>query len=398
MPKVNKQQLNKEIQIQNECNQLLSKWQNEYLKNPELFIYEAKKLQLKLIQPRVLKIEKNTCCFFMMCVKCKKNQPLLPSHYNKQDIKHNFLFIKSGYEQFRNRLTYPCRTCNTENLRIRDSTLNGRISNRMKEYKLLFSSYPCEFGKNGEGWFWEQWTKQNGEYFINNRNQLIILKQANCNICKHEMYIDCDDFDTSINNINVANKGSKNHKSDECELICAEHNVAQQHNDIKDLKQAWKIIFDLSENQNFEDDLKFVDHAKQNWDNKNNKSKNGVLSNLNSKEYDMQRRNLDLYTICNEMSMNHKKHDILKERDNNLTAKDIYELLILQPRCYYSGGLLTIKNGPMRFSVERLNNSIGHVKGNCVLISRMLNSQAQMSKRKFIKMRESYRNSEYTSV
>jgi hypothetical protein len=64
-------------------------------------------------------------------------------------------------------------------------------------------------------------------------------------------------------------------------------------------------------------------------------------------------------------------------RVNTLTAQDIFELYCEQGGCCaISGGLLTIKNGVMRFSVDRIDNNLGHTKANCRLVSRMFNSTA----------------------
>lgn len=367
----------RELLIDKASNDLISKWQRDYSSNPSKF----------LLSHRTVKFYDNKWIFFLTCVNCNVDYPALPKYFHAS-TPNNHRECESGSETFRNYESYPCRKCHNEMIQNLALTTKLRIKNRMRKYKLLRSTNQTTFGQFTDGWFWEQWYKQGGRYFVDNNKQIIVSKQALCNICKHELNI-IGDFSASINNMNVDNKGD--HLPDECELICSEHNVAQSHKNIKDLKIAWTYIFEQSNiDKNDKKVKEFIEIAKLNWNNQKTKHKNGVVNFTNKQEYNRMCNDNDLFHICNQMANSHRKNDLMKNRENNLCASDIYELLLSQPLCYYSGGLLTIENGPMRFSVERLDNTIGHIKTNVVLISRMMNSTIKMTKEKFLQMKNAY--------
>ena len=258
------------------------------------------------------------------------------------------------------------------------------------------------YGTGPVGWFWAQWRKQGGEFVVHGRRR-IVTRAALCNISKVPLGLgglhvpNC----ASVNNRNVALKGNENHEPQDCELISVSLNVAQQSDRIKSLKEAFHEVVQAAVDANRPGaglaEQAFVEEVRRNWASGGSKALNGIDSRgLTRREYKRQCWDLDLRTIAQGMHRHHLKEDRLRGRANNLEPQHIYELLLLQRgRCFYSNGLMTIRNGPMRFSVERLDNRLGHVVGNCVLISRMLNSRAGTSRAHFLGLLRSYRSHEW---
>ena len=273
----------------------------------------------------------------------------------------------------------------------------------MHNYANLRAEDSAAYGEGPVGWFWEQWRKQGGDFAVDGSRHSI-TRAALCNISKVPLGVgglhvpNC----ASVNNRNVALKGRDKHESHDCELISASLNVAQQHESVKILKQAFHAVVQASlaarrPGAGLAEQV-FVEEIKRNWANSSNKAAHGIVRrDMSKKEYTRKCWESDLGTIARVMCSQHLAEDRRMGRDTDIRPQDIYDLLLLQRgRCYYSGGLLTIHNGPMRFSVERLDNRVGHVCGNCVLISRMLNSHAGSSRAHFFDMMRSYRDHEHS--
>ena len=374
----------------------LNKIKLEEYQDPEGLWEHAAQLSLKPVQPRFLRLnDDGDLCYYMACVACKELKPALPSHFCS--AKERNAICRAGNEVMHNSTTYPCLKCYACVALNDRQTEHGYILKIMCQYprlKPLSKKYSC----NGLGWYCEKVNEQGGECVIESGRYSTTRKPL-CTVCFSQLtwggrHVP---FCASINNKNVANKGSVNHKPEDCELICASHNVAQQHEDIKDLKQCFAALVaatDAAEGPHAAvEEAEAVHLAELNWANRSDKAKNGILfPSKDAATYAKQCADLDLFTICNKAASYHRIRDLQKGRANDITTQDIYDLLISQRcRCHYTRGLLTIYNGPMRFSLERLDNSLGHIKGNCVLVSRMMNSPAVNSAKIYEAQRASYK-------
>ena len=381
-----------------------AKWKSEYDKDPTEFVKKSAALAAKPVQARLLRIENGAPIFYMVCVGCKEEKPALPTFFGINQGEAKLMRSSSGHELYNNCPSYPCRVCNARLLAVHHATADGWVETIMQKYTSLRASDTERYGNTPVGWFWERFRLQGGDFIETENGEHIITKPALCAITFialeiggiHLPYCAC------INNKDVATKGIENHRSEDCELICAELNVAQQHEDIKDLKECWRQInesVDMAEaapEAAEKAKKEAIEAAKENWANRKNKSANGVPKWASDPtEYCKQCNNLDLYTICSSASSDHRKRDVTRnyamDGKQGLTAVEIYEMYLAQPRCAISGVLLTILNGTFRFSVDRIDNSKGHFKGNCRLVCRMFNSRAGMTREKFLEMRAAWK-------
>ena len=403
-------EVNKTVQALLDLDALvLAKWAKAYADDPKKFEEDSVVLAAKTTQPRTLQIVDGKPVFTMACVACTKVRPALPSSFKINHDKARYLDCPSGREMYNNSATTPCHECKKELNKINNAKMEFWIRCTMIYYPLrpadttLYENSPA-------GWFFETWRTQGGDFTLSNASAntaslvsgskrkrldvVTITKKARCNICYIGMAVGGNHLANcaSVNNRNVSNKGLKNHRSEDCELICGIHNVAQQHEDIKDLKVAWRQIMDSADEAETEtfaaNKADAVAAAERNW--ANSKTANGVTIRWKDDKagYNKQCMDLDLRTICSNMASHHRQADkfvfvagklVLRkqQRHNTLTAQDIFELYCEQKGCCaISGGIMTIKNGVMRFSVDRINNKLGHTKANCRLVSRMFNSQA----------------------
>jgi len=252
------------------------------------------------------------------------------------------------------------------------------------------------YGTKAEGWFWERWRVQGGEFDVVDGKH-VITRAARCAITDVELAVGGIhvEFCASINNRDVATKGRENHRAEDCELICAALNVAQQHEDIKDLRATFRALVEADDAADAPsaaaDEAARRAEIELNWS--RSPKENGVAASCvhDSAAYMAQMQDRHLADICGKMAVTHRKTDRDAGRDNDLTAADIYAMLRALPRCAYTRALSTIRNGPLRFSVERVDDNVGHVKGNCILVSRMLNSPAGMSRATFVAMRTAWK-------
>jgi hypothetical protein len=371
---------------------LKDKWKSEYDKNPIEFLQKSAALAKKPVQARILKIENGAPIFYMVCVECKEEKQALPTFFSNHG---------GDYENLKS----ACKVCFARKTAERDATVDGWVRRLNSSYPKLRASDTTKYGVKNEGWFWERWRLQGGEFKVNENGEHIITKPALCAITFIALEIGGIHlpYCASINNKDVANKGRENHRSGDCELICAELNVSQQHEDIKDLKECWRQINESVDMAEADPEAaekakkEAIEAAKMNWANRKNKKANGVtaIHSTDQKAYNKQRNDLDLYTICKIASNTHRKDDIKSNRvmdgKESLTAEEIYELYIEDPCCAISKVVQTIKNGPKHFSVDRIDNSKGHIKGNFRLVCRMFNSAAGMTREKFLEMRAAWK-------
>lgn len=406
-------EVNKQVQALLDLDALvLAKWAKAYADKPKKFEADAVVLAAKKVQPRTLQIVDGKPEFTMACVACAKVKPALPSSFAVDSKgKARLLDCPSGRENYNNSTKRPCHECSKELFTIRNAKIETWIRNLMNKYPGLRPSDTTLYENSPAGWFLETWRKQGGDFTLNNATAnmssgsvsgskrkridvVTITKKTRCNICYVGMVVggihlaNC----ASVNNRDVSNKGLKNHRSEDCELVCGIHNVQQQHEDIKDLKVAWRRIMDAADEAETETfaatKAEAVAAAERNW--ANSKAANGVTirPSNDSAGYNKQCLDLDLRHICNRMAKSCRISDMYicvagkrvlrkTQRHNTLTAQDIFELYCEQNGCCaISGGIMTIMNGVMRFSVDRINNALGHTKANCRLISRMFNSSA----------------------
>lgn len=381
-----------------------AKWKSEYDKDPAEFVKKSAALAAKPIQARLLRIENGAPIFYMVCVGCKEEKPALPTFFCQSNSMARFLKSSSGHENYKNSPSNPCKFCFARMTAERNATVDGWVRNLVNSYPKLRASDTTKYGDKPEGWFWERFRLQGGDFIETENGEHIITKPALCAITFIALVLGGIHlpYCASINNKDVANKGIENHRSEDCELICAELHVAQQHEDIKDLKTCWRQINESVDEAERSPEafeaakVTAIEAAKENWANRHNKKANGVTAKrANRGAYNKQCNDLDLYVICSIASSTHRKHDAKRNRVMDgkqiLTAVEIYEMYLAQPQCAISGVLMTILNGTFRFSVDRIDNSKGHIEGNCRLICRMFNSAAGMTREKFLEMRAAWK-------
>jgi len=382
-----------------------AKWKSEYDKDPAEFVKKSAALAAKPMQARLLRIENGAPIFYMVCVGCNEEKPALPTFFGVSNSMARFMKSSSGHENYNNSPSYPCRVCFARMTSERDATVDGWVRKLVKSYPKLRASDTTKYGDKPAGWFWERFRLQGGDFIETENGEHIITKPALCAITFIALVLGGIHlpYCASINNKDVANKGRENHKSEDCELICAELNVNQQHEDIKDLKECWRQINESVDEAERSPEafeaakVTAIEAAKENWANRHNKKAHGVTAKQASDKtaYNKQCNDLDLYIICKMASTRHRHRDVncnlAMDGKQSLTTVEIYEMYLAQPQCAISGVLMTILNGTFRFSVDRIDNSKGHIEGNCRLICRMFNSAAGMTREKFLEMRAAWK-------
>ena len=89
-------------------------------------------------------------------------------------------------------------------------------------------------------------------------------------------------------------------------------------------------------------------------------------------------RDLHLPNVVGHAVSGHIFQDTNIRRNNPHTAEELkqiyYDLLIEQGfRCATSKMMMTIENGPRRFSFDRINDKLGHIPGNVRAVCRIFN-------------------------
>jgi hypothetical protein len=198
----------------------------------------------------------------------------------------------------------------------------------------------------------------------------------------------------SIHNLDNTDKGHSNWTLDLFEL-----NVSQ-HYAIPCLRQAYTAVYETL-NTIFEDGVDTaVDVAKFRANFNSTPTENGVTTGCGTPEYDRQLLKMHLPHIIGQVIAYHCQSDIKKERMERppefkkFKAKlkqKVVDLFTKQHgRCFYSGITMTIHNEWTRFSLERLDNTKAHfnedgtIPDTTVLICRLFNVTAQMSRAKVL--------------
>jgi len=374
----------------------IKKWNDARSTDPAAF-ETVISLAKKRTQPRVWQLAANgEGAFFMRCVGCDVVKPALPSHFAINHGKARFLASDSGQENYNNSPSTPCKVCFARLAAIRDAAVDGWVRTIMHKYKSLCADDTTTNGTETEGWFWERWRVQGGDFVIVDGKH-VITRAARCAITDVELAVGGIhlEFCASVNNRDVANKGQANHRAEDCELICAALNVAQQHEDIKDLRATFRALVEADDAADAPSAAanEAARRAEIDLNCSRSPEENGVAASRthDTAAYSAQMQDRHLAAICSQMAAGHRNNDRKAGLANDLTAADIVAMLHALPRCAYTRALLTIVNGPLRFSVERVDDNVGHVKGNCILVSRMLNSHAGMSRAAFVAMRTAWK-------
>lgn len=370
-------------------NALKRKWLDDYLKDPSAFLRYAARLAAKPVQARRLNLFLGSTprvTFEMCCVRCGKWK------------EATNMFFMTNNKSLHNSRSNPCRKCTAEIMFSKHRTVEHEAARRlMNPYRNLRPKDMLTYPDTPVGWFWEQWRKQGGDWTCDEKGRFRSTRPARCSISGVPMRMGGihEAWCVSVNNSDLSlGSNLEDHQSESCELILAELNV-QQHSVIPDLAKAWQEVItdsivrlDMSAEALQAERAELESAARTNWENRKNTKLNGVTANSETerKLYKQQVRNLDLSAICGAHAANHRRHDGLKGRANDMGREDIYAKLCAQPLCSSTGVPMTIINGPRRFSVDRIDNSIGHTKANTRLVCRILNSPAGMTRRKWLEL------------
>jgi hypothetical protein len=159
-----------------------AKWKSEYDKDPAEFVKKSAALAAKPMQARLLRIENGAPIFYMICVGCKKDKPALPSFFRVNNGEARIIKGSSGHENYHNSISTPCKVCFARMTAEHDATVNGWVKMIMRKYPKLRASDTERYGEKPEGWFWERWRLQGGDFIVTENCEHIITKPALCAI------------------------------------------------------------------------------------------------------------------------------------------------------------------------------------------------------------------------
>jgi hypothetical protein len=327
------------------------------------------------------------------CVKCGVRKPLLPRNFAVAHGGKTLETCVAGSESFHNSAKKPCLVCFAAMTAERNATVDGRV-------RIAGANYP---GVGVDG-FWTMWRRQGG-IMVSSGGQTRILESARCAVLQLPLNLSgrgiAEWFAPSVNNISAEHKKLENHVVEHSELTCAEVNVSQ-HDAIPCLKEAWRALIEdaarameLSLTPDGRAELEAETRAASsevaaNWANRKHKTRNGVtVSQVEDKAaYYRQCSNLDVAYITAVATESHRTNDKNRFRlkttpPDQLKQAEMVDKWIAAPRCAHSGVLLTIRNGPRRISMDRVDNAVHHTAANTVCACRLLNSPAGMSRAKF---------------
>jgi hypothetical protein len=327
------------------------------------------------------------------CVKCGVRKPLLPRNFAVANGGKTLETCVAGTESFQNSAAFPCLVCFAAMTAERDATVDGRV-------RKAGAHYP---GVGVDG-FWTMWRRQGG-IVVSSGGQTRILEAARCAVLQLPLNLSgrgiAEWFAPSVNNLSTEHKKLEDHVVEHCELTCAEVNVSQ-HDAIPCLKEAWRALIEdaahameLSLTPDGRAALEAETRAASaevatNWANRKHKARNGVtvMTVEDKAAYNRQCSDLDVAYITAVATCAHRQSDTKRFRlkttpPDQLTQEEMVDKWIASPRCAHSGVLLTIRNGPRRVSMDRVDNDVHHTAANTVGACRLLNSAAGMSRAKF---------------
>ena len=366
---------------------------NEYFASLSLSEFAAAQteLQSKVPPRRFEKREDGTFSVLMTCMGCAVEKEVLKQTFHVHNGEAQLFSTRAGHEQFNNSASHPCNECFKAIAMKRFSTPYGWISTLMVKYShASFRSAPFEYayesggtgkgtrkckGKskvvaNGAPWFVAQWLKQGGTGAWKPPASSHGKAQptwepttpAFCAIYGVPLVLGDKLCAPSVNNFNMT-RGSdrKEHRADECKLVCAFANVSQ-HKAIPDLTLACAaaVLGTLAVLEEHEEREKRSSLAESS-------------SESEAKHHDMLCKSQAFRDRIKNMANAHKHNDKEKGRDNEFGGVD--ELLdnIREKgvRCDITGMLFTADNGPFFPSLDRLDDSHGHTKDNVRWIARL---------------------------
>ena len=321
---------------------------------------------------------------YMKCVRCFEWKPRTTDYFTANNFDNGILywFQKSipGYENLRNSSSRPCNVCfakmtmekgKTEYERARKLTV-GYINLHPSQEQIneYVKKYPYKNPKQTPAW-WFIITWENFKYDrITGLPKHLLTTEPN------------HDYRVGINSLVISDKKySKSNHFPETTEICVSFANVQQGNMIHVLD--WSPLYSnfikyISDEYNNEIDEKIIiDIAIKNW--KNPPRKNGITAKSGQPSYSTQLHNLHLKAILGVMVHGGLREDKRCKRKNPYTYKELlpiyFNMLIEQKfRCEISKMIMTIENGPYRFSFDRIDNNIAHIPENLQVICRIFNS------------------------
>jgi hypothetical protein len=320
-------------------------------------------------------IENGKLMRYMKCVRCDQWKERTTDHFKAavvgKDVKLWFNEPNPGFEALHNSPSHPCRECYKEVDWIRSISA---------PYRLLRPSPDSGYQDSPAGWFKEKWDN--------------FVMCPITGLPKSYFELGPKRFNGISINSTVLDReeglgySQENHKSETTELCAKFANVRQ---DEKIVKLDWRPFYVnfiklIQEGESFSqksafaqnEEYSMVEIGTKKW--KNSPSENGVVAKCreNKNFYSKQVRDLHLPNVVGHAVSGHIFQDTNIRRNNPHTAEELkqiyYDLLIEQGfRCATSKMMMTIENGPQRFSFDRIDDSLGHVKGNIQVVCRIFN-------------------------
>ena len=362
---------------------------NEYFASLSLSEFAAAQaeLQSKVPPRRLEKREDGTFSVLMTCVGCAVEKEVLKTFFKVNNGEAQLLSTSAGHEQFKNSASHPCHECWKALSMKRDATPYGWLRILMVPYShTSFRSAPYEYayesggtdkrkGKdkvvaNGAPWFVVQWLKQGGTGAWKSPASAHGSAQptwepatpAFCAIYGVPLILGDRLCAPSVNNFNMT-RGckAKEHRADECKLVCAFANV-QQREAIPDLTLACKaaVLGTLAVLEEREEREKRISLAESSTESE-------------AMHFAMLCKRKAFRRSITSMASGNKHEDKEKGRDNEFDGlkSRLDNMKERGPRCDITGMLFTADNGPFIPSQDRLDDSRGHTKDNVRWISRL---------------------------
>ena len=267
-------------------------------------------------------------------------------------------------------MSHPCRECYKEVDWIRSVSAS---------YKLLRPSPDSGYQDSPVGWFKEKW------------DNFVLCPITG--LPKSYFELGPKKFNGISVNSTVLDReeglgySQENHKSETTELCAKFANVRQDEkitkldwspfyvNFIKLIEEGESFSQKSVYSQNEEDSM--IENAKENW--KNSPAQNGIFGR--QEDYDLYKklvRQHQLKLIVSAAAKSHIYQDEIVRggnRHKGIELRNIYFDVLMEQgfRCATSKMMMTIENGPRRFSFDRIDDKLGHIKGNIRVVCRIFN-------------------------
>lgn len=347
------------------------------------FIQCGKNIDKMYVKPNCYwKIVDDEILYFMTCAGCNVDKERTTENYVASNVNKSieewFTRSRAGTENFSNNINKPCIVCYTEKTRQLHKT------DSIAYFRHLSTQY-CNISYQDIIKLWDNTI--HGHITGIPKKYMRPFRSHNLAPGVHDLKRD--------HWINSEKYTSSNHTIDNICLDLAISNVPQIGR-ITDLRLAYITVYndeiERRMNTTSNDDEKECKRI-QEWFNKT-PVENGVTVRRreNQKEYQAQRRKLDLNYILGSMIGDHNKTDKQKSRDNVLPKKSIEYLNILlkyKMRCSISGIRLTVKENKFTdFSLDRIDNDLSHTVDNirpvCSLFQ--IAGKKHLSRKQFLHM------------